>query len=347
LNRIWPGLAPEGAGVEPTKATGARARAQEDGRLPSCSVIVCAYSLERWAVLSEAIAALLGQRPAPLEVILAVDHNPELLARAQASFPGVVVLANAGPRGSSEAKNSAVAVARGEVLAFVDDDAIAAPDWLARMLGPYGDRSVIGTCGAPVPRWQTGAPGWMPEEFLWTVGCAYRGLPERPAPVRNPIGAAMSFRAEVFARLGGFHTGLGPNMATPSPHGGGEDTEFGIRAHRAFPGGSLIHVPGARVEHHVPASRARFSYFRRRCWLEGRAKALLSAEVGTVDGLASERTYVTSVLPAGILRALGGALGGEVDGLRRAGAIVVGLLFTTSGWVWETARLRRSGEAAC
>jgi GT2 family glycosyltransferase len=312
---------------------------QEKGgeALPSCTAIVCAYSLERWEVLREAIASLQAQREVPLQIILVIDHNPELLARATESFAEVEVIANTGPRGSSEAKNTAIGRARGEVLAFIDDDAIAAPDWLEQMLDPYREESVFGTCGAPVPRWESGTrPGWLPDEFLWTVGCAYRGLPEVPAPVRNPIGAAMSFRAEVFARLGGFHTGLGPNMAVPSPHGGGEDTEFGIRAQRASPRGSLVHVPGATVEHHVPPQRATFAYFRRRCWLEGRSKALLGSAVGNADGLSAERAYVASVLPRGVLRE---TLSSDPDGRRRAAAIFLGLLFTAAGWCWERVRL--------
>lgn len=311
---------------------------------PSCTAIVCAYSLQRWPVLREAVASLLGQERAPLQVILVIDHNPDLLALARDSLGHIDVIPNAGPRGSSEAKNTAIAHARGEVLAFIDDDAIAAPDWLGQMLAPYRDPSVIGTCGAPVPRWDGGRrPGWMPDEFLWTVGCAYRGLPENTARVRNPIGAAMSFRADVFSRAGGFHTGLGPNMDTPSPHGGGEDTEFGIRAQRLFPDGSLIHVPSAQVEHHVPLARATFTYFRRRCWLEGRAKALLGSTVGDSAGLASERAYVASVLPNGALRNLVAGLRGDGDGLRRAAAICLGLAFTATGWGWEKARLSARG----
>jgi glucosyl-dolichyl phosphate glucuronosyltransferase len=303
------------------------------GTRPSCTVIVCAYSLDRWPVLCEAIASLQGQGEEPVQIILVIDHNPELLELARASFDDVEVIPNAGPRGSSEAKNSAVAIARGEVLAFMDDDAIAAPDWLEQMLLPYRDATVIGTCGAPVPRWEGGEmPGWLPAEFLWTVGCAYRGLPEQPEPVRNPIGAAMSFRGEVFGRLGGFHAGLGPNMETPNPHGGGEDTEFGIRAQRLFPGGSLIHVPSARVDHNVPPQRTTFAYFVRRCWLEGRSKALLGATVGGSESLSSERAYVASTLPSGVRRGILDGMRGERAGFQRAMAISVGLATTALGY---------------
>ena len=310
------------------------------------SVIVCAYTLRRWDVLCEGIASIASQTTPALETILVIDHNPELLARARARFPDVRVAANAGERGSSESKNTGVGLATGEILAFLDDDAIAADTWLEKLIAPYGDLSVIGTCGMPMPRWEEGeAPQWLPREFYWTIGCGYRGLPTRVAPVRNPIGAAMSFRKSVFDQIGGFSIGLGPNMDTPSPHGGGEETELGIRALRAFPTGSLLHVPDARVEHQVPAERTNLGYFRHRCWLEGKTKALLSNRVGTTDGLSSERVYTLKTLPTGVLQGLADSVRGDFAGLQRAAAIIAGLGFTLAGYLWGRLTFHRVREA--
>lgn len=309
-------------------------RTLTDG-LPSVSVIVCAYTMQRWGILCEGIDSIVNQTEPAHEVFLVVDHNPELLERAKGAFSAIRVVANERERGSSESKNTAVELADSEILAFLDDDAVADERWLAELLGPYRDPGVIGTCGVPIPRWMAGeAPAWLPPEFYWTIGCGYRGLPEESAPVRNPIGASMSFRKSVFDRIGGFSSYLGPNMATPSPHGGGEETEFGIRAQRAYPSGALIHVPAARVDHQVPAERTTFSYFRRRCWLEGRAKALLSAQVGALDGLSSERAYVCRTLPTGVMIGIRDSLGGDRDAFRRSLAIAVGLAVTTAGYLW-------------
>jgi hypothetical protein len=309
------------------------------------SVIVPAYTLQRWEVLCEGVASLAGQTKPALETILIIDHNPELLERARTQFPDVQVAPNAGKRGSSESKNTGVGLATGDILAFLDDDAIAAETWLEELIRPYDDLSVIGTCGMPTPRWEGGkTPQWLPLEFYWTIGCGYRGLPTEVARVRNPIGAAMSFRKAVFDQIGGFSIGFGPNMATPSPHGGGEETEFGIRALRAFPEGSLLHVPDARVEHQVPVERTRLRYFSRRCWLEGKTKALLSDKVGTVDGLSSERTYTLKTLPTGILHGLRDSVRGNFAGLQCAGAIVAGLAFTVAGYLWGRLTLHRTRE---
>jgi GT2 family glycosyltransferase len=301
---------------------------------PVVSVIVCAYTARRWDILCEGIESIAAQTHPVLETILVIDHNPELLERARERFPDVKVIPNQSTRGSSESRNVAVDVAAGETLVFLDDDAIAPESWLEEMLSPYADPSVIGTSGMPAPRWDGLMPRWLPREFYWTIGCGYRGLPTEVAPVRNPIGAAMSFRKEVFNRVGGFSTAFGPSMSTPSAHGGGEDTEFGIRAQRAFPGGSLLHVPDARVEHRVPVERTSFRYFRHRCWLEGKTKAQMAMTVGSAEGLSSERAYTLKTLPSGVLLGLKDAIRGDRAGIQRAGAILAGLALTVAGYLW-------------
>jgi len=190
---------------------------------------------------------------------------------------------------------------------------------------------VVGVGGTVVPRWSGPAAAWLPKELFWVVGCSYRGLPEQLAPIRNPIGANMSFRREAFELTGGFPDGIGRVGRTPL---GCEETEFAIRACRQT-GGVVVHVPDAQVEHLVPRERATLSYFCSRCFLEGRSKALVSRRVGAGLALMTERAYARHVLPAGAARALAEALGGDASGLMRALAIVVGLVVTTAGYASE------------
>lgn len=306
------------------------------------SVIVCAYSWQRWDALCEGIASIGRQTKPALETILVIDHNPELEERAREAFPDIVVVANSGDPGVSSSRNTAVDRACGEILAFLDDDAIAEETWLEELTRSYVDPKVIGTGGMPYPRWPAGtAPKWLPHEFYWTIGCGYRGLPDRIAPVRNPIGATMSFRKTVFERIGGFSSGFGPTMDIPSAHGGGDETELSIRARNAFDGAVVLHVPDAVVQHVVPASRISWGYFRKRCWLEGQMKALLTTTVGSTDGLTSERAYTLETLPSGALRGLLDAIRGDLSGLQRAGAIVAGLVITAAGYLQGRLALRR------
>jgi glucosyl-dolichyl phosphate glucuronosyltransferase len=84
--------------------------------------------------------------------------------------------------------------------------------------------------------------------------------------------------------------------------------------------------------HRVPRARERFSYFRTRCYSEGLSKARVTKNVGVGAGLSTERSYSTVTLPAGVIRGLRRTARGDWTGLLRAGAIIVGLLYTTLGY---------------
>ncbi len=294
------------------------------------SVVICTYTEARWKGLLEAVASVDRQTQAPLETIVVIDHDSELLARATAALPDVIVIGSTAERGLSGARNSGVAAASGEIVAFLDDDAVADDAWLEELSRVYDDPDVVGAGGVARPRWEGGtAPRWLPEEFYWTIGCSYRGLPTETAAIRNPIGANMSFRRVVFDRIDGFSCAIGRVGSTPL---GCEETELSIRARRAYAGAVVLHVPGAQVEHTVPAERCGWAYFCSRCWAEGLSKALVTEEVGSADALSSEWTYTLKTLPTGVLRGLMDGLRGDPAGLRRSGAIVIGLLVTMAGY---------------
>ena len=301
----------------------------------SVSVVICAYSDERWGDLAAAVASVERQTVPPAEIVVVVDHNPRLLARVRAELPGVVVTPNVGERGLSGARNSGIAVASAPIVAFMDDDAEAAPDWLARLLAEYADERVIGAGGGVEPFWIAGRPRSFPAEFGWVVGCSYRGMPESTSPVRNVIGANMSFRRDVFGEIGGFRAGIGRVGKRPV---GCEETELCIRAHQRNPDAVVLYVPLARVHHRVPATRAGLRYFVSRCYSEGLSKAVVARIAGARDALATERAYALRSLSRGFGRGLADALRGDAAGVARSGAIALGLFVTTAGYLVGAAR---------
>jgi len=298
------------------------------------SVIVCAYTQERWSQLEATVTAIQQQTLAPNEIILVIDHNLTLLELAQKRFPDLVVIENAESKGLSGARNTGIAAAHGDLLAFIDDDATAEPDCLMWLTQPFTDPQVLGTGGQLEPAWVSSRPAWLPEEFFWVVGCSYQGLPTTTARVRNPIGGCMCFRREVFEAIGGFQSGVGRIDAIPL---GCEGTELCIRAGKHWPQGMFLYEPRARVHHTVGVSRCNWGYFFRRCYAEGISKALISRLVGANSSLSSERQYTLRTLPRGVFRGIQDTcFRADVMGLMRAGAIVAGLATTAAGYAVGT-----------
>lgn len=289
-------------------------------------MVICAFTRDRLGVLGEAVESLRAQTLPPHEVVLVIDHAPELLEEVGELWPDLKIVANREKQGLSGARNTGVAEATGEVVAFLDDDAIAAPDWLRRLADAYADPKVLGAGGTVRPRWLEGKPGWFPPEFDWVVGCTHSGMPRQPSPVRNLVGANMSFRRQPLLEVGGFSHDLGRVGTLPV---GCEETDLSIRVHQRWPEAEILYDPAAAVDHVVPPARGTLRYFLDRCRAEGRSKAVLTGMVGSDDGLSAERSYVRRTLPLGVLRGLADTLRGEAGGLGRAAMIFVGLAATT------------------
>jgi GT2 family glycosyltransferase len=303
------------------------------------SVVICAWTLDRFDQVLGAVASTVHQSPRPAQVLVVADHNAVLATRLRTALQDfgstVTVLENAHAAGLSGARNTGAAAAVGDVVAFLDDDAVARPGWLAALLDAYAEGpDVLAVGGAARASWAHGRPTWFPEEFDWVVGCSYRGLPDVTAEVRNLIGANMSYRSHVFADVGPFREDLGRLGNRPV---GCEETEFGIRLRRRVASARCLYLPHAQVEHHVPAQRTSLAYFIRRCYAEGLSKARMGGPRRGRD-LDTERRYVRHVLPLALRENVRGARG--PGGWRRGGALLLGLSATTAGYLAAGVSLR-------
>ena len=313
------------------------------------SVVICAYTLDRWDQLGDAVASVRAQSRPAREILVVVDGNEDLRQRAARAFEGVTVVANAKAKGLSGGRMTGAELATAPVIAFLDDDAIADRRWLEELLKPYSDTHVLGAGGYIEPLWSAAPPTWFPPEFNWVVGCTYAGMPVRDGHVRNLIGANMSVRADVLHHAGGFATKLGRREGSAAVRGVAEsceETEFCIRAARLHPGGVWAYCPQAQVRHVVSADRMTWRYFVRRCRMEGVAKAVLTGLTGSRDGLGSERQYVFTLLRA-FLRDLVLSFGGQRGAMRRAAAIGAGLGITALAYLrTRLAGMQLRGDAA-
>lgn len=312
----------------------------------TASVIVCAYTHERWDDLTAAIGSALAQRETS-EVVVVVDHEESLLQRVRQHFPQVRAIPNSRRRGLAGARNSGVAASRGEILAFLDDDAVAEDGWLSSMLAVLADPQVAVVGGKALPRWPSGhAPAMLPPELLWVVGCTYHGQPEQRAEVRNIMGCSMLFRRAALEAIGGFDEATGRVGTIPL---GGEETAACIRLRQMRPDSRIVFDPASIVRHRVTPQRATWAYLRRRSFGEGVSKAVLSRSLGAGDSLASESSYTVRILPRAVLREL---LHGRPAG---SAAILLSLAAAAAGYVYgllagttapeATTRERRSAWA--
>jgi GT2 family glycosyltransferase len=294
------------------------------------SVVICAFAEERWPDLKAAVESVFAQSPPVKEIVVVIDHNPALFKRALESLSGVRVLENTAGRGAGEARNTGVSATTGAILGFLDDDATAVSGWIGHAIDAFADPQVMGVGGTIEPAWDREPPRWFPQEFNWTVGCTYPGLPNAPAPVRNLIAANMFVRRSVFDELGGFRAGFGKKETQSRP----EETDLCLRANQRWPARMWLYDPAVAVRHRVPATRGRPRYFISRCYNEGLGKAALVGYLGSGDGLAAERAYTRRTLPAGIAEGLRVTIAErDLAGIARSASIVVGLAATVTGYL--------------
>jgi len=315
------------------------------GPASATSVVVSTYDEKRWGDLVDCLGSLAAQERRPLETIVVVDHNAPLLERAKQEFLQARVIANDRPRGLAGARNSGIAVARGDIVAFIDDDARAEGNWLEELEGCIAEPTTVGAGGALLPHWQSPRPAWLPREFFWVIGCSYTGLPDSLAPVRNPIGANMAVRRSVLDEVGGFREGDSDDSPREIRSRGvvraagnvPDDTDLAIRVKQRHPDAVWLYQPRAKVLHTVTPERASLGYFLRRCYEEGAGKANLSRSVGSGEGLSSERRHLAVVLPRGIASGVRDFIRGDAGGGLRAASIVIGVLSSAAGFLAASA----------
>lgn len=262
--------------------------------MSSISVVISVYSIDRANDVLDCINSLKKQSLQPKEIVVVLDPNTELVSYYKKKLDSSVKLIVSDAFGLSAARNIGVNSCNSELIAFIDDDAVASIDWLKHLATNFTDSSVIGVGGYIIPVWPDQNPGWFPEELYWIVGCSYKGLPTNKAPIRNPIGCNMAFRRSVFEKAGYFSTETGRVGNVLMGH---DDTEFGIRATNSLIGTIIIYEPNAVVYHRVSENRVNLKYVLKRSYSEGFSKAFVTNNSQTNKAaLGTEKSYFRSLI---------------------------------------------------
>jgi len=162
------------------------------------------------------------------------------------------------------------------VAAFIDDDALPRPGWLAALLDPFSDAR-IGCVGGRVRlRFEGAAPAWI-NDALAAYLAAY-DLGDDPVDLalrphhEAPRGLNMAVRREALLEVGGFDVRLGPRGSRPSV---GEESELCLRLLRR--GHGVRYDPRAEVEHLVDPARLDSAWFLRRAFWTGWGEGFIDA----------------------------------------------------------------------
>lgn len=267
------------------------------------SAVICTY--DRYDILPEAIRALARQGLAAEEMeILVIDNSPDAKrsaaeARKQARVKNLTWVHETRP-GLSNARNVAMAQAKGEIIAFVDDDAFAVEGWAAAMLESFATlgSEVAAIGGRVVPQFRTARPAWLSDRLMSYLSMVDLGEETRLLGEGEwVVGANLAYRSEALRATGGFSTNLGRigNAGLLSA----EETE--VAAKLTAKGLKIGYAPKAQVAHLVDDSRTSQAWFARRVAWQA-VSAVLSGEAGSDRDLthAAEeiRRYFAALHPA-------------------------------------------------
>ena len=271
-------------------------------------LVVACYSMERLEDVLRLIDSI-GRQTSPVdEVVVVVQRSHELADALEPALRGLPhsrvtlrFLETVG--GVSLARNTGLAEAATDILAFADDDSVLAEDWAETTRSFYREHErAIGVAGAILPLWDSPAMQWFPRELYWMLSCTY-WTHMSPTPVRNGYGANMSFRREAFeGRRFNEAIGIGAWGSGGWRGMGGEEPELALRV-TAATGRPIMYVPDIKAWHRVRAHRLRVAGLARRAYWEGRLKAVISRRAPGASGvLDTERSLLRGMLRAQISR---------------------------------------------
>lgn len=304
------------------------------------SVIVCTYNHSE--TLKQTLTSLLAQTfPSEYYEIIVVDNNStdntaEAVAEFIRSSDKQIRYVKERKQGLSYARNKGAEVARGEIIAYTDDDVIADKGWLAGLYEIYEkDKSVACVGGKIEPIWQAPKPDWLPAELESYLAILDYGPEPIELKSKYPFGANFSVRREIFSKIGGFEVDLGRKGKTLLSV---EEIEFCHRIEDS--GGKLMYTPRALVHHIIPPERLTKKWFRQRLYWQAISQTIYHQIIQP-----KSKVYLTK----DILKFSKSTLGTIA---RLVKARIVGSnsfiydarLYYWIGRIWSTARLISSGS---
>lgn len=207
------------------------------------------------------------------------DTTSEVVEEFAAIHPEVAIVLTEEPKqGLSHARNKGIEVARGEIIAIIDDDEIASPHLLADYLHFFDSHpEAAGAGGRIIPLYADGRPQWMSRHTERPIaGTLDLGSEIVPFPKGKYFGGGnMALRRSAIEKYGAFNPALGRKGTTLL---GGEEKELYARLHNA--GEKMFYIPSAYIEHVIPNAKLTREYFEKVCFRIGQSERIRTKAAG-------------------------------------------------------------------
>ena len=246
------------------------------------SAIICTYNRSHY--LSDSIQSLVNQSlDKDLFEIIVVDNASTDKTKDQVcidfSYVKNLIYVYEPQLGLSKARNTGWQKARGQYVAYIDDDATCAVDWLERIVRIFADHPEVGVVGGRVkPKWEVPPPEWLDKEMeTWLSAIDWAEEPTLLSESQYLVGANIAYRSIFYERLGGFRLDLGrvgTNLVSS------EETDFSNKIKSL--GYNIFYDPGIVVDHLIPRERVTVRHFIRRAYSQGISDAIIRHQ-GAVD----------------------------------------------------------------
>lgn len=244
--------------------------------MTSISVVVATHN--RVQHLAQALASLTRQTLSSekYEVLVidnaSTDDTAAIVVRLSSQFPFVKYIYESVPS-ANIARNIGWRQATGQYVAFMDDDAIASPDWLETIIRSFATTNplpgIVG--GRVIPIWEHPKPNWIQGKMLTALSVVDYG--EKPKILNDKeyfFSVNMTFQKKLLEQFGGFDVALGRIGKTLT-----SNDEILIAKKIRDAGHTFYYHPQASVQHFIPAGRLRMPWFIKRYFSQGYSDALM------------------------------------------------------------------------
>ena len=222
---------------------------------PEISVIVSTFKTNAFPCLLEIIKSLSNQGSFNIELVIVIDENVDLFyqlgeQRKNNTKIDIKLIFNEKNQGLSYSRNMGILHSTGNIVAFIDDDAVPRQKWVSSIIDTFSDPQVGGFAGEVIPEFETQNCGWFPRELFWIISCSYTLTPTTKIEIDRGFGVNMAFRRLLLQKVGMFDTSLG---LVQGKWIGGEDTDVFLKIKAN--GFKIMFNPEAVVIHKIPNNR--------------------------------------------------------------------------------------------